>query len=288
MDYEGLICRAPMERASFMLPVAVGCSYNRCRFCVFFKHLKYRELPIEQVEEELKRVRDAGGSPKTVFLGDGNAFGLEMPKLKKILELVHQYFPSCDTVNMDATVTNIRMKSDEELRMLYEAGVRHLYLGIESGLEDVLTFMEKDHNLKQAYEAVQRLQAAGLSYDAHIMSGVAGKGRGIENAEHIAEFLNKTKPERIVNFSLFLHDAAPLYKDIEEGRFVPADELENLREDRRLIELLDVEGLKYDGFHDFLEVRVRGTLPDDRGKMLAVLDKAIEQWEKEEPKYAYC
>ena len=24
MDYEGQICRAPMERASFMLPVAVG------------------------------------------------------------------------------------------------------------------------------------------------------------------------------------------------------------------------------------------------------------------------
>lgn len=288
MDYEGQICRAPMERASFMLPVAVGCSYNRCRFCTLFKHLKYRELPIEQVEAELKRVKDVGGSPKTVFLGDGNAFGLEMPKLKKILELVHQYFPRCDTVNMDATVTNIRMKSDEELRTLYEAGVRHLYLGIESGLDDVLTFMEKDHNLKQAYEAIHRLHVAGLSYDAHIMSGVAGKGRGIENAEHIAEFLNKTKPERIVNFSMFIHDVAPLYKDIEEGRFVPADELENLREDRKLIELLDVEGLKYDGFHDFLEVRVRGTLPDDRGKMLAVFDKAIEQWEKEESKYAYC
>lgn len=288
MDYEGQICRAPMERASFMLPAAVGCSYNRCRFCILFKHLKYRELPIEQVEAELKRVKDVGGSPKTVFLGDGNAFGLETLKLKKILELVHQYFPRCDTVNMDATVTNIRMKSDEELRTLYEAGVRHLYLGIESGLDDVLTFMEKDHNLKQAYEAIHRLHEAGISYDAHIMSGVAGKGRGIENAEHIAEFLNKTKPERIVNFSLFLHDVAPLYKDIEEGRFVPADELENLREDRRLIELLDVERLEYDGFHDFLEVRVKGTLPDDRGKMLAVLDKAIEQWEKEEPKYAYC
>lgn len=288
MDYEGQICRAPMERASFMLPVAVGCSYNRCRFCTLFKHLKYRELPIEQVEAELKRVKDVGGSPKTVFLGDGNAFGLETSKLMEILDLVHRYFPKCNTINMDATVTNIRMKSDEELKMLYDAGVRHLYLGIESGLEDVLVFMEKDHDLKQAYEAIQRLHTAGLSYDAHIMSGVAGKGRGIENAEHIAEFLNRTKPKRIVNFSMFLHDVAPLYKDIEAERFLPADELENLREDRRLIELLDVEGLKYDGFHDFLEVRVRGTLPDDRQKMLRVLDRAIEQWENEEPKYAYC
>ena len=50
MIYEGQICRGPMERSSFMLPVAVGCSYNRCRFCNLFKHLKYRQLPMEQVE----------------------------------------------------------------------------------------------------------------------------------------------------------------------------------------------------------------------------------------------
>ena len=49
MIYEGQICRGPMERSSFMLPVAVGCSYNRCRFCNLFKHLKYRQLPMEQV-----------------------------------------------------------------------------------------------------------------------------------------------------------------------------------------------------------------------------------------------
>lgn len=37
MDYEGQICRAPMERSSFMLPVMVGCSYNQCKFCNLFR-----------------------------------------------------------------------------------------------------------------------------------------------------------------------------------------------------------------------------------------------------------
>ena len=60
MNYEGQICRAPMERASFMLPVMVGCTYNRCKFCDLFKHLTYRELPMGQIEEELKRVQSAG------------------------------------------------------------------------------------------------------------------------------------------------------------------------------------------------------------------------------------
>lgn len=287
MNYEGQICRAPMERASFMLPVAVGCSYNRCIFCTLFKHLKYRELPPAQVEAELRRVKEAGGHPKKIFLGDGNAFGLKTAKLLDILGMIRSYFPDFEMVNMDATVTNIRMKSDEELRMLYEAGVRHLYLGIESGLDDVLAFMHKDHNLAEAYEAIDRLHEAGMVYDAHMMTGVAGKGRGLENAEHIAEFYNRTDPKRIVNFSMFLHEEAPLYQDILKGNFIPADELENLREEKRLLELLKTEDLEYDGFHDFIRYRVRGRLPKDREKMLTSLETCIDRYKNEEQVFAY-
>ena len=164
MEYEGQICRPPMERSSYMLPVAVGCSYNRCTFCTLFKHLRYRPLPIEQVEQELKRVSAAGGNPVQIFLGDGNAFGMETDHLLHILELIHRYFPGCRMVNMDATVTNISQKSDEELRVLYDQGVRRLYLGIESGLEDVLSFTKKDHNLQQAYCQIERMKNAGMIF----------------------------------------------------------------------------------------------------------------------------
>ena len=284
MNYEGQICRPPMERASYMLPVAVGCSYNACTFCTLFKHLSYRQLPREQVEAEMQRVHGAGGNPKTVFLGDGNAFGLSTEDLLWILERVHHYFPGCEAVNMDATVTNLSQKTDEELKALYDAGVRNLYLGIESGLDDVLKFMRKDHNLQQAYEQIARLQNAGMIFNAHMMTGIAGKGRGMENAEATAGFFNRTKPHRVINFSVFHHKRAPLYRDIEAGRYVPADEQENLREERRLLELLDVPELQYDGFHDaVIEQRFRGTLPRDRKKLLAQVDKAIAYWETQPP-----
>lgn len=284
MQYEGQICRPPMERASYMLPVAVGCSYNACTFCTLFKHLSYRELPREQIEAELQRVAAAGGDPKTVFLGDGNAFGLATEQLLWILERIHHYFPGCQCVNMDATVTNISQKSDGELKALAEQGVRGLYLGIETGLNDVLAFMCKDHNLQQAYEQIGRLKAAGLVFNAHMMTGIAGHGRGLENAEATAAFFNRTQPEKVINFSIFHHKRAPLYRDIEAGRFVPADELENLREERRLLELLEVPDLRYDGFHDVaVEQRFRGTLPRDREKLLAQVDKAIAYWETQPP-----
>lgn len=281
MNYEGQICRPPMERASYMLPVAVGCSYNACTFCTLFKHLQYRQLPKEQIEQEMIRVRDAGGNPKTIFLGDGNAFGLDTQHLLWILERIHHYFPGCEAVNMDATVTNISQKSDEELKTLYDAGVRNLYLGIESGLDDVLAFMKKDHDLQQAYTQIARIQKVGMIFNAHMMTGIAGKGRGLENAQATAEFFNRTKPHKVINFSVFHHKRAPLFRDIEAGRYETADEQENLHEERRFMELIEVPGMVYDAFHDTLELRFRGTFPQDREKMLAQVDKAIAHWDQQ-------
>lgn len=285
MNYEGQICRAPMERSSFMLPVTVGCPYNQCKFCNLFRHLRYRELPAEKIEEELKRVKDVGGSPTKIFLGDGNAFGLKTERLFWILERIQSYFPDCRTINMDATVTSILQKSEQELKRLAEYGVRHLYLGIESGLEDVLTFMKKDHTVSEAYEAIERLQAAGLIYDAHIMTGVAGRGRGQENADALAHFLNQTHPAHVVNFSMFIHREVPLYRESENGNYVPADELESLREEKRLLEQLNIP-VKYEGFHDYLQIRVRGKLPSDQEKMVRKLETFIKKYEAKPPIYA--
>ena len=267
-----------------MLPVAVGCSYNRCKFCTLFRHLKYRELPMEQIEAELERVRSLGGNPKHVFLGDGNAFGLSTKRLLEITDLIHRYFPGCQAINMDGTITNIQAKSREELLALREAGICHLYLGIESGLDDVLRYMGKDHNLDQAYRQIDRIQRAGFIFDAHIMTGIAGHGRGLENGTATAEFFNRTRPQRIINFSLFLFHSAPLFQEAQAKTFIPATELENLQEERLLLELLQTDGpLAYDGFHDRIEFRVRGTLPDDRKNMLNKLDLAIEEYRDHEP-----
>ncbi len=284
MNYEGQICRCPMERSSYMLPVAVGCSYNRCKFCTLFRHLKYRELPMEQIEAELERVRSLGGNPKHVFLGDGNAFGLATKRLLEITDLIHRYFPGCQAINMDGTITNIQAKSREELLALRKAGICHLYLGIESGLDDVLRYMGKDHNLDQAYRQIDRIQRAGFIFDAHIMTGIAGHGRGLENGTATAEFFNRTQPQRIINFSMFLFRSAPLFQEAQAKTFIPATELENLQEERLLLELLKTDGpLAYDGFHDRIEFRVRGTLPDDRKNMLNKLDLAIEGYRDHEP-----
>ena len=282
MEYEGRICRGPMEAKAFMLPVTVGCPYNRCKFCDLFTDLRYRKISLEDIENELKRVSAHGGNPELIYLGDGSAFQLKAEELIEIISLVKHYFLGAATFNSDATITSIKSKSDEELKTLHSLGYNKLYIGIENALPDVLNYMDKDHSVEEAYSEIKRLQDAGFSYAAHFMTGVAGSGRWEESAVAMAEFLTETKPENVVNFSMFL-SADKLSEEIRNGSFKPATELENLREERKLVELLAVDPMhpiKWDSFHDWIHVRTRGSLPKDKDKILSVLDKAIAKFDK--------
>ena len=279
MNYEGQICRSPMERGSFMLPVAVGCSHNRCRFCMLFKHLKYRILPLDLVKAEIDRIIALGGNPKRIFLGDGNAFSLPTSHLATILGWCCEAFPGLHSVSMDAHVRNILCKSDAELVALQKLKLTDLYLGIECGLEDVLRKQEKGNTLAEAEWAIERLHGAGIEYDAHIMTGICGHGRWAENAAALADFFNRSKPRRICNFSLFIHRDAPLYQDVLNGSFVPADELESLREELALLQRLQGFACAYDGLHDFVPAHIRGNLPADQDKMCRLLAREIRRLE---------
>ena len=284
MEYEGQICRAPMERSAYKLPVMVGCCYNQCIFCTLFKHLRFRLIPVEEIEADIRRVHDAGGRPRKIFLGDGSAFALHTDHLMQIINLIHRCFPECGEINMNATVRSIMDKSDEELALLAENGVRHLYIGLESGLEDVLSFMNKGNTVAQLRDAVERIRQFGMEFDAHIMTGAAGSGRGAENAAATASVLAELGASSATNFSMFIHHETPLYDEIQKGRFAPASEYENLIEDRELItqisdKLLSLgHTMKYEGFHDFIAFHVWGILPRDRDKMTARLDKAIDEY----------
>jgi radical SAM superfamily enzyme YgiQ (UPF0313 family) len=285
MEYEGQICRAPMERAAYKLPVMVGCCYNKCRFCDLFKHLKFRVIPIGEVEADIKRVYDAGGKPRKIFLGDGSAFALQTDHLLEVLDIIHRYFPECGEINMNATVSCILLKSDDELQKLAANGVKHLYIGLESGLEDVLEFMNKGNTVDQLREAVKRIRQFGMCFDAHIMTGSAGHGRSTENAQATAAVLAELEASSATNFSMFIHHETPLYNDMLEGRFDAASEYENLLEERELISVISdrlikngKHSMKYEGFHDFISFHVWGVLPRDMDKMQIKLDNIISEY----------
>ena len=98
MSYRGSICGVAEERFTYKLPASIGCPYSACAFCDFYKHLEYRELPLEDVEAELARVSEAGGTPDRIMLGDGNPLWMPFDRLRSIIEMIEHYLPSCSTI----------------------------------------------------------------------------------------------------------------------------------------------------------------------------------------------
>lgn len=268
--YNGSICGVTTERFTCKIPVSVGCPYNKCTFCGFYKHLEYRELPLEDIEAELVRICEAGGKPERIMLGDGNPLWLPFDRLKQIVEIIERHLPSCASLAADASIQAIEGKTDAELAWLAEHGLRMVYVGIESGLDDVLEFIHKDHDNVQAREQIARLHAAGIDFSAHIMTGVAGAGRGIENARATAALLNELRPVHICDFSIYVGPVTELGLDEEDGLFERATPLENLLEMRELVSLLHVPETEL-----FFEGYYSTYLPKPEGKGAGASSKVL-------------
>lgn len=276
MDYEGRICRPSFEKGAFKLPISVGCSYNKCKFCALFKDLNFRIIDDKFVFDEIDRVKTATGKPEVCFLGDGNAFHNSTERLVKIITYVKENIPTIKKFRMDAAISDIKNKTDEELKLLSDLGVDILYIGIESGLDDVLQFMNKEHRTNaEAKEQIERLHRASIDYSAHIMAGVSGKGRGIENAKALANFFNETKPISITNFTMIITKYEELNEDIVSGKFEVASDIETLQEAKELICDVAID-TDIDSFQDMIPFRVKGHIPKDREKLIRLLDNKIE------------
>lgn len=294
----GTICRTSKERGAFELIISSGCPYNECAFCNLYKGVSYRERSLEDIEADLIRVHNLGGTPKRVMLGDGNALFSDFDRLKAILDMIEKHLPSIEQIVSDASVPSIAGKTDEQLRYLASHGYNMVYVGIESGLDDVLAFMNKDHDNDEARVQIKRLHDAGINFGAHIMTNVAGAGRGIENARATAALLNELQPVYVCNFSMTVSPLTELGLYEEEGLFTAATELESLEEERELVSLLNIQG-EFESYHIETDhskyataremndlysrwIHPKGKLPEGRQRILDKIDEGIEMYRQDE------
>ena len=279
MQYNGQIWRPPVEANTFLLPVTEGCTHNTCRFCSMFKDIPFRMLDLADVEDVLKEgvnmYHQHGMPVKRIYLIGGDPFAMNFENLKKRIDLIHKHAPECETITMYASIDNIARKSDEELRLLKEMGVDDLYVGIESGLDDVLEHINKGHTVAQAIEQCQRLNRIGIHHMSLLMLGVAGHGRGEENAKATAKLLNAVDPRMILLMSMTINEDMDLQKDVDAGTFTLATEMEMLAEEKVLIENLNLPDTYFWAAHSLDVVSLQGWLGDQQDAMIAELDHAL-------------
>ena len=287
MHYTGTIWRPPYEAGSLLLEATAGCTHHQCKFCTLYNDLPFpfRMSPLEDIEEDLqeaaKRNQMWGWKCQRVFLTGANPFVLKFDLLMKIAALVKKYFPSCESIGSFARITDIRLKSYEELRELKEAGFDGLTIGMETADEEALQFMNKGYGKNDILVQCGRLEQAGISYKFFYLAGISGKGRGTEGAKVTAEVCNQLHPKLIGVNMLTIYRDSQLYQEMRKGNWQRSGEKEKYMEMKTLVENLTIE-TEFAAMGASNAVQLYGALPKDKARLVAVLDEIMDSVDEKE------
>ena len=277
MNMTGIVYRPPYEANSLLLQVTLGCSHNKCTFCYMYPDVQFRVCPMEEVEADIEEAARYCPNVKRVFLEHGDAFVLSAERLLKIADAIHRRLPKVETIAMYASIQNIKTKTDEELRQLRDAGIHGLDIGVESGLDAALTYMNKGHTAAEAREQLLRLTKSGMDYSFNAILGCGGAGLWKENADATAELINAVQPHLLFIGSLHAQPGCRLYQDMKNGTFKECTIGQLLDEQERLIRLLDLKDTYYFGSHPSNIVPMQGKLPGQKEDMLEAVHETREQ-----------
>lgn len=214
----------------------------------------------------------AGG--KHVFLQDANSIVLSTSELVEVLKLLKDTFPQVERVTSYGRSSTIaKRKSVEELKELKEAGLTRLHVGLESGYDFLLEYMNKGVTVAEHIEAGRKVMESGIELSEYVVLGLGGKKWWREHAQETARVLNQISPHFIRLRTLKILPQMPLQKKIDDGDFILQTEDEMIAEERLLIENLNGTDSTFLSDHILnLLMEVEGKLPEQKERMLEIID----------------
>lgn len=286
MRYEGMVYRPPSEAYSLIVQVTIGCSHNKCTFCSMYKEKQFRVRKVEEVLEDLRWARTAYRRVDRIFLADGDALVLTNPKLMVILDEIRRLFPECTRVGVYARAKDILRKTPEELAQLRDAGIKIVYVGCESGSDRVLTQIHKGETAAELIDAVRRAEDVGIAASVTFISGLAGPEGWQEHAVETGKMISAMEPSYASLLTLMAEPAAPLYDEIQSGRFQLLSPAQVLDETELLIRNIDVSRkCVFRSNHASNYLSLKGDLPRDKESMLAQIAYARKNLSTLRPEY---
>lgn len=274
MRYFGSVYRPPSEAYSLIVQVTYGCSHNTCAFCSMYKEKHFAIRPLEEVLEDFRMARQVYRHVDKVFLADGDALVRKAAELYVILDTIRAWFPECQRVTCYASPSSIRLRTPEELRTLREKGLTMVYMGLESGCDEVLRRMRKGHLSGEIIEMGQKVRENGIALSVTAITGLGGPELLEQHAVETARAFNAMNPEYIGMLTLMVEPGTPLYDWLKDGSFQLLDRPQVLRETRLLVEHLDSPGSVFRMNHASNYLVLKGTLNEDRDAMLAEIGRA--------------
>ena len=274
--------RPPSEASSLLLRVTRGCPWNKCTFCSLYKNIPFQRRPLEEIFEDIEAARELyQDETRSVFIGDSNSILIKTDELVQILNALNQAFPNIERITSYARAKTICKKRPEDLARLRQAGLSRLHVGLETGDKELLAIIQKGATPEEMVAAGLRAKEAGFEYSLYVLLGIGGEKRWEQHAQGTAEVLNRIDPHFIRVRTFIPQQGCDLYDEIKTDTFRKAGHETILREQRVLIEALDVTAT-YLSDHLSNYIPVNGKLPDDKQPMLAVIDEALAKLHEDE------
>lgn len=280
MRYYGNVVRPPSEAGSYILQVTYGCSHNECIFCCTYLDKPFQVRPPAEVMEDIRMAGLHMPDTRRVFLADGNALVLSNRRLLPILDALNEAFPRLERIGIYGNARDILRKSDEELRELVERKLSIMYLGLESGNDEVLLRARKGATAGEMIEAVKKAQKAGLAVSVIAVLGLGGVDLWQPHAIDTGRAVSAMDPSYFSLLSLMVVPGTELHRMVTAGEFVVPEPLEMLKEMRVTIEHIEgVSNCVFRTNHASNYLPLAGTLPQDKERLLLTIDRALAEGE---------
>ena len=279
LDYIQPVFRPPSEGRSLIIQVANGCSYNKCTFCEMYtdQQKRFRPKPIEEIETELRDLSKAGYPVKRVFLADGDAMTLSTRRLVDILQMINKYYPDIQRVSSYCLPRNLKKKSVEDLQDLADLGLSLLYVGCESGDNEVLRLVNKGEDYDSSLSALTKIKQAGIKSSVMILNGLGGPQLSEQHALNSAKLMNAVQPDYLSTLVVEFPTGSERFEKAFEGRWRKLGKLELFREMQLLLTNLQLDKTIFRSDHASNYLVLKGVLGRDRDKLLSIVNTAINQ-----------
>ena len=262
------VFRPPSESQSLILPVTDGC-YTA-------PQKKFRARQEAEVVDSIRRCGEQfGDQVRRIFLADGDALVLPTRRLLSILAAIKTHLPAVRRISSYCLPRNLGKKSQTEIDELAAAGLSMVYVGAESGDDQVLAAVNKGETYKTTCAALDKLGNAGITRSVMILNGLGGKVYSRQHAENSARLANETQPEYLATLVVSFPTGEQRFR-AGFPEWEPLDQHQLFVEMEQLIAGLELKRTVFRSDHASNWLVLKGTLGADKERLLAQIGQAIK------------
>ena len=281
LTYHEPLYRPPSEARSVIFQVTLGCSWNRCTFCSMYNSKQFRIRKERELFAEIGAMSRTFPRARRFFLADGDALVLANSKLLPILEAIKRSFPQVSRVSAYASPRNLNAKSTEELTALRKAGLTLIYLGIESGDDEVLHRVEKGETAESTVRGLLKARDSGMRTSVMIINGLGGRRYSERHAVASARVVTRVEPDYLSTLVLTIPRLKTEFYRGFDNCFEELTMKGLLEEQRQFLEHTALQHSLFRSSHASNFLVLKGVLGGDKERLLSQIDQVLEHADQE-------